>query len=524
MIEHKQADVECENLIEQLETSLGQLEAVVNSMTEGFIVSDPAGNVVSMNPAALRIHEYRSVEEVRRHLEDPDTFELYHLDGRLIPVNDWPLARALRGEAFSNYEVQVHRVDTGTVWIGNYGGMLVHNKTEKVILAIVTVRDVTEQKQTEVALRDSEDRLRLALEGSDLGMWDYDLLTGRLSWSKQCKRLFGLVPDDSDINYEIFRNAIYSEDREWVDQAVSHAIDEGRDYDIEYRTLWPDGTLNWIAAKGRALYNDGQPFRMLGTAQDINERKQIEQERAQILARERAARAESEAVGRMKDEFLAIISHELRTPLNAILGWSQLLRSRQFDQAKTEQALEAIARNAKSQAQLIEELLDISQLMRGKLQLDVSPVKLASIIEDASNTVRPVADAKSIKIELILDPSATSISGDSRRLRQIVWNLLSNAIKFTPEGGRVEVRLERFGSQAQIQVSDTGQGISSDFLPYVFDRFRQADSTITRSVGGLGLGLAIVRQLVELHGGTVSVASPGEGQGATFTVKFPLHI
>lgn len=244
----------------------------------------------------------------------------------------------------------------------------------------------------------------------------------------------------------------------------------------------------------------------------------------ELLMREQMIRAEAEAANRAKDEFLSILSHELRTPLNAILGWSAMLRQRTLSQDKVLRALETIERNAKSQAQLIEDILDVSRIITGKLRLHVRPVNLVTVIESAIESVRLAAEAKSIRLQSVLDSQAGPLLGDANRLQQVVWNLLSNALKFTPKDGRVEIRLQRVNSHAEITVSDTGPGISSEFLPFVFDRFRQHDSTTTRSYGGLGLGLAIVRQLVELHGGTVTVVSPGIGQGTTFTVTLPAMI
>jgi CheY-like chemotaxis protein/two-component sensor histidine kinase len=241
-----------------------------------------------------------------------------------------------------------------------------------------------------------------------------------------------------------------------------------------------------------------------------------------MLAREQEARQQAETANRIKDEFLAVLSHELRSPLNPILGWSKLLRNGKLNAAKTAQALEIIERNAQLQSQLIEDLLDVSRILRGKLSLNMVPVNLASTIKAALETVRLAAEAKSIQIQILFDPTIGQVLGDSARLQQVIWNLLTNAVKFTPQGGRVEIQLQQIGSQAQIQVRDTGKGISPDFLPHVFEYFRQADATTTRTFGGLGLGLAIVRHLVELHGGTVQVDSPGEGQGATFTVRLPL--
>lgn len=441
--ERKQAEAEREQLLHQLETSLGQLKAVINSMTEGLVITEPQSNIVTFNPVALALHEYDNVEEVRLHLHElPNTFEVHDLQGNFVPVEQWPISKALNGETFSNYEIQVHRRDTGKTWIGSYGGTPVRDKHGQIILAIVTIRDVTEQRQAQVEL-------------------------------------------------------------------------------------------------------------------------------ARSLASEKAARADAEAANRIKDEFLAVLSHELRTPLNPILGWSKLLRSRQYDAATTDRALETIERNAQLQTQLIADLLDVSRILQGKLRLDNHPVDLAATIQAAIETVRLAAEAKGIELKFEVSGGVEEnppphqpiqIMGDAGRLQQVVWNLLSNAVKFTPAGGRVEVRLERaesgwvdkwmrgkvnehpstyspfdptasqqqttthrsLHSYAQIRVTDTGQGINPEFLPHVFDTFRQADGATTRKFGGLGLGLAIARHIVELHGGLIAAASPGPDQGATFVIRLPL--
>ena len=254
----------------------------------------------------------------------------------------------------------------------------------------------------------------------------------------------------------------------------------------------------------------------------ISELQRSEEERDQLLSRAERARAEAEAANRIKDEFLATLSHELRTPLTSLLGWSSVLREAKRDEKVLTQGLEAIDRNARVQAQLIDDLLDVSRIVSGKLNLDVRPLDVSSVTRAAINVVRPAADAKGISIDYWAEPGLGAISADSARLQQIVWNLLSNAVKFTPHGGKITVRVEQDGTDARVTVKDTGQGIEPDFLPRAFDRFRQADSSTTRSFGGLGLGLAIVRHLVELHGGTVSAHSEGVNQGATFSATFPL--
>jgi len=256
---------------------------------------------------------------------------------------------------------------------------------------------------------------------------------------------------------------------------------------------------------------------------DVSARKRAEEERERLLDSEQAARHAAEAANQLKDDFLATVSHELRTPLNAMLGWASLLRTGAVPPEKTEQALETIERNARAQAQLIEDLLDVSRILEGKLRLEVQPTELSTVVEAAIETVRPAADAKGLRIQAALTSGAT-VMGDAHRLQQVVWNLLSNAVKFTPRGGRVQIVLERVESSVELTVTDTGAGIDPAFQAHVFERFRQADGGSTRSHGGLGLGLSIVRQLIEMHGGTVSAFSEGEGRGSRFAVLLPLAL
>ncbi|MEH2463332.1 hybrid sensor histidine kinase/response regulator [Nostoc sp.] len=292
------------------------------------------------------------------------------------------------------------------------------------------------------------------------------------------------------------------------------------------------GTI-WIISHDQHRHFDGEDLRLMKSLANFtaaalysSNARQAAEESAR---REQAARAVSEAAqnaaeqaNRLKDEFLAVLSHELRSPLNPILGWAKLLQTRKFDEAKTAYALATIERNAKLQSQLMEDLLDVSRILQNKLSLNISSVNLSTVIEVALDTVRLASQAKSVQLKTKFEPNIGQVLGDPSRLQQVVWNLLSNAVKFTPSEGQVEIRLERVGTQAQIQVSDTGKGIEPEFLPHVFDYFRQADNSTTRAFGGLGLGLAIVRQIVELHGGTVHAESEGDEKGATFTVLLPI--
>jgi signal transduction histidine kinase len=265
-----------------------------------------------------------------------------------------------------------------------------------------------------------------------------------------------------------------------------------------------------------------EPSVLVATVRALLRTRLAEDALRDALAREQAARAAAESANRIKDEFLATLSHELRSPLGAIVTWVTLLRSRPVDEARLNRGLEAIERSTRLQVKLIEDLLDVSRIISGKMRLELSLVSLTSVIDAALDAVRPAATAKGIRVDATVDPTVGPVSADPGRLQQVVWNLLSNAVKFTPKNGRVDVRVEEFGSTAQIRVDDTGHGIEPAFLPHIFERFRQADSSSTRTEGGLGLGLAIVRHLVELHGGSVHAESAGQGKGATFTVRLPL--
>jgi signal transduction histidine kinase len=259
-------------------------------------------------------------------------------------------------------------------------------------------------------------------------------------------------------------------------------------------------------------------------ARDISDRRRLDEERAAMLARERRAREEAEAASRVKDDFLATLSHELRTPLNAIVGWARMLQTGSLDVDTARHACEVIYRNAQAQTRLVEDLLDFGRINSGKMRLEIRPIYPIDFVKAAIDSVQPAATARRLRVETQLDPRAGPISGDPDRLQQVVWNLLVNAIKFTPEGGRLQVQLQRLSSDVEIVVSDTGQGIAAEVLPHIFEMFRQGDSGSARSSTGLGLGLALVRHLVHAHGGSVEAASPGPGQGAVFRVRLPVVV
>lgn len=380
-------------------------------------------------------------------------------------------------------------------------------------------RELIERRQTEVALRQSDEFSRSVFESCPDCAKVLDL-DGRLLSMNALGQCVMEIDDFQPYVGAVWIEFWQGQEREAARQALAAALsgEIGRFYG--YCPTAKGTPKWWDVAVTPILDEQGVPKRLLSVSRDITERKQAEAERDRLLEQEQAARAEAEAANRAKDEFVAIVSHDLRSPLNAILGWAKLLQTRKPDEATLVRALETIERNAQAQAKLIEDLLDISRMIRGKLELVHTQVDLVAIAKTAIATAYPTANAKQIHLELSLDTSLKPICGDPNRLQQVLGNLLSNAIKFTPQGGTIAVKLERVKGCAQITVSDTGCGIAAEFLPYVFECYRQADRSNRQ--GGLGLGLAIVRHIVELHGGTIQVTSPGEGQGATFTVNLPL--
>jgi PAS domain S-box-containing protein len=421
-------------------------------------------------------------------------------------------------------EYRVQHADGSLHWVQSKGRAHFSSAPFRQATELVgTALDVTEIKLAQDALRQSEQRFRqmadampqIVFTARPDGHVDY--------FNAKWYDYTGFDPTaDTGTGFEHWRQAHNEDGLRRSAIAWPEAIRTGNPYEIEYQLRRHDGEFRWHLARALPIRNDkGEVIRWIGTNTDIHDNKELQQENEKLLLSERAAREEAERANRIKDEFLATLSHELRTPLSAILGWCTIL-SNEPDPGDYANGLEIIERNARAQAQIIDDLLDMSAIISGKVRLHVTSTDLAPVVRTAVETLRPTAEAKGVRLQCILDPLARAISGDANRLQQIFWNLLSNAIKFTPKGGRVQVLLERVNSHLEVSVSDTGEGIPPEFLPLVFDRFRQADASITRRHGGLGLGLAIVKQLVELHGGSVRVKSVGLGFGSTFTVSLPL--
>ena len=378
----------------------------------------------------------------------------------------------------------------------------------------VLANDITERKKAEDALRRSEDRYRDLVDNSHELICTHDLEGRVLSVNPWAARALG-YPQESLIGMNI-RDGLLPEYREQFDDYLETVKTQGSARGVMKVRTATGETRQWEYYNTLRTEGVEQPI-VRGMAHDATERREA-------LKREKEARHEAEAANRVKDEFLSTLSHELRTPLTAIMGWSDLLLHDEVEPEKRRQAIETIARNANSQCELINDLLEVSRIITGKLRLEFVACDLQSVIKAAAESIRPTAEAKGIRLQLLLDADAVEVFGDRERLQQIVWNLLSNGVKFTQSGGSVQVSLKRINSHVEIVVADTGVGIHPNFLPHVFDRFRQADGSTTRNYGGLGLGLAIVRHLVELHGGTARAESAGEDEGSTFTVRLPLMV
>jgi PAS domain S-box-containing protein len=475
-----------------------EVERILESIGEGFVAFDREFRYVYVNPSAATM-----LGRTREELVGRIPWEIFPdeatRDSKRI------LDAALLDGVPSQYEIYI---PSWNRWFENR----VYPSPAGLTIFFA---DVTARKQADAALRQSRDVLTLAMRGGSMGAWSRNLATNEVWWSRELEELFGLERGAFNRTEAGFFEFVHEDDRGAVRAAVDHAVQSGSDYIIEFRFRHASGEWRWMEGRGRAVYADeGTPLHLYGLGIDVTERK-----RAELALRE--AKAAAESANQLKDQFLATLSHELRTPLNAILGYASMLRTDSIASEKRQRAIEVIERNAVAQNRLIEDLLDMSRITTGKVRLDPTPIPVVSVLREALDGVKPAADAKRIALDIDFDPFAGSVMADTTRLQQVFWNLLTNAVKFTREGGRVDVSLRRTAMNVEIVVSDSGRGISPAFLPFVFEPFRQGETRFDRAHGGLGLGLAITKQLVELHGGTIRASSLGVGQGATFTVRLP---
>lgn len=488
----------------RLERDARHLAAIIASSDDSIISIDLSGTILSWNRAAERLFDYTSTEMIGRSIRT------------IVPADrqteeDRVLARVGLGEIVDSFET-VRMRKNGTPVPISLTVSPIRSETGEITGASKVARDLS---RTQGIQRDSL-RLAAIVDSTDDAIVSKDLNGIVTSWNAAAEALFGFSASEM-IGQSIRR--VIPDERQTEEDDVLFRIRHGERVE-RYETIRrrKDGTLFAISLTVSPIRShDGTVIGASKIARDITERKRAEEERQHLLG---IARASS----RMKDEFLATLSHELRTPLNAIVGYVRMMQAGLLTSEKQGRALDTVARNITSLTQIVEDVLDVSRIISGKVRLDMQSVELPALVEEAVTTMRPAAEAKGVRFEMMMDPRTPPVSGDPERLRQILWNLLSNAVKFTERGGRVQVRLERVRSHVEITVSDTGVGIPEEFLPHVFERFRQADASFTREHGGLGLGLAIARHLVDLHGGGIFVASGGRGKGSTFRIELPVRI
>jgi len=497
---------------------------MVESVTDHAVIGvDLEGRILSWSAGAEKLFGHAKEEVVGKHFSI-----LFTPEDRQSGAPKSELEKAKTRGSAGDFRWQM-REDGSRFWASGFLNPL-RDEAGNYIGYVKVVHDATEKKLAEEAIRNSEADFRAIFELAGAGKSLANLQTGKLLRVNQ--KLCDITGYSRDELLEMtIQELTRPEDREQDFTVYQRMLRGEGEYETERRYVRKDGGVVWVYINVVALRDErGNPIRAAATVIDITRRKRVEEQFKQALAREREAlarereaRGEAERANRSKDEFITLISHELRSPLNAILGWTRILRRGRRDEQIYDRGHEVIERSARMQSQLIDDLMDTARAITGKLKLEVRPTDVAEAIEKAEEVVRPAAEAKGISINERLDRNVGQITGDPDRLQQVVWNLLSNAVKFTGEGGRVEVSLERKDPYVQITVRDTGQGIKPEFLPYVFDRYQQAETSGCRRSAGLGLGLSLTRQLVEMHGGSVEAESEGEGKGATFTVRLPVR-
>jgi PAS domain S-box-containing protein len=504
--------------LKALRRSEEQLRDFVENGAIGLHRVNAMGTILWANRAELELLGYAKDEYVGRSIAD------FHADA---PIIQDILTRLTRGETLRDYEARLRAKD------GSIKHVLINSSVYRRDAEFVHTRCYTRDVTAQVLARGEVDALAAELQKREAEFRTLVESIPQLAWSA--------TPDGSidwfnrrwyqytgtsleDVEGWRWQHLVQPSFRSDVVQRWQAALTEGSSFEMEFPLRRADGAFRWHLTQALPLRDPvGRILRWFGTNTDIDDTKRVEAEREALLESAQREKRNAEAANRTKDEFLITASHELRTPLGAILGWARLLRAGKLDPSGYLRGIETIERNAQVQVRLIEDILDGSRIITGNLRLEIRRLDFTQVVHAALEAVMPAADAKGISVALELDPSASIIAGDPERLQQVVWNLVNNAIKFTPKAGHVSIRLKRVDSDIELEVSDSGQGIAADFLPHVFDRFRQAEGTTTRRHGGLGLGLALVRYLVEAHGGRVSAASPGPGLGATFRAWFPVQ-
>jgi PAS domain S-box-containing protein len=478
-----------------------RLRATLDGIGDGVLVADADGHVATLNPVAECLLGQSSAEAEGRPLGD--VFRL--IDEQTRAEIDIPVARVLReGSVLTLAKDSLLVARDGSARPIDDSVSPIRNKDGQITGIVIVFRDTTERRGSERAVRESEERLRLAQEAARMGTWDYDIPTGRVTWSPVLEAMHGLEPGTFAGTFDAFLGCVHTEDREGVLRTIARTIEDGQDQFIEYRSVYPDGNQRWVEGRGKLFHDKrGRPTRLIGISVDVTERKRGEESLREA--------------DRRKDEFLATLAHELRNPLAPIRTGLQILKCGEV----ADPLVEMMDRQAEHLAVLIDDLMDASRISLGKIDLRKEEVALASVVDRAVAIARPAIDERGHQLSVSVPERDERLEADPNRLVQILSNLLENAAKYTDPGGQIRVHARREGGEVVIGVKDTGIGIAPESLTKVFDLFMQIERRLDRSQGGLGIGLCLVRSLVEMHGGTVTALSEGPGRGSEFVVRLP---
>lgn len=506
--ERRQAELAREAAHAEAMTEKNRLKALMDALPVGVAIVDAQGGTTQFNRAYEQV--WGGSPTMARSVHDHDACQAWWVDtGQPVQPEEWASARAvLKGETVVGQVLEIARLDGGRAFVHN-SAVPIRDARGDIVGSAVTIMDITERIKSERALRESEDRLQLALEINRSGTWDWNLETGEIAWSRGHYEILGYGLGEVTPSYQALADRLAPEDLPGIKEAIRASMVSRTPYAGEFRVVWPDGSVHWMSGRGRYEYGqNGRCRRMIGIMVDITERKIAEEA--------------LKAADRRKNEFLAMLGHELRNPLAPIRNAVQLMHKLGTPDPNLAWARDVIDRQVGYLVRLVDDLLDVSRIVQGKLTLQKAPVEIAAVIDQAVETCQPLLNQRRHVLTVTLPEAPVRLEGDSVRLAQVVANLLNNAAKYTPEGGRIELTAAFENGEAVISVRDSGEGIPAHLLPYVFDLFTQAERTLDRSQGGMGLGLTIVRSIVAMHGGRVEAHSKGPGKGSEFVVRLPV--
>jgi PAS domain S-box-containing protein len=512
LVERERARAERERLIAEVETEQARFKAIVEHIPAGVILAEaPSGRIIMGNPQVERILGHPVI--LSPDIESYRDWLNYDVNGRRVEGRESVMARTLQGEVVTGQEILYHRGDGINAWV-SVSGAPISDAGGNIVGGVVLVTDIDEEKRANEALRINQERLNLAQKASRAGSFEWNLRTNAVIWSEENEAIFGLAPGSFGGAYEDWTRCVHPEDLSRAEQELRRAIADGEGV-FEYRVIWPDGGVRWIQARGKVFFDEaGKPLRWVGINIDVTERKQMEES----LRRQTKALQEAD---RRKDEFLATLAHELRNPLAPISNAIQILSLRGDDSEVVAQTREVMERQVHQMTRLVDDLMEVSRIGRGKISLEKTPVDLADVVATAVETSRPLVEAHRHTLTVSLPERPARVEADSARLAQVLSNLLNNAAKYTEDGGRIDLIVEQTRGEAVIRVRDNGIGIAPERLPSVFDMFEQIEGAADRSQGGLGIGLTLARRLVEMQGGKIEAHSAGLGKGSEFLTRLP---